>query len=252
MTKAEKIAFRRRFFKLGGPNLQVCAALFDRSDDVGFYIKDREGRIVALNRRNLEICNIADEWDAVGMRSSDLFPADKAASYMESDLEVLRTGKPLVGVVSQYPADDSRRCEIRDVYPLRNASGKLIGTICAYRLTRESAAEADRYQNIRQVSDYIQCHYGERIGMSQLVRVARMSESSLARAFKRVFSTTPGRYLVITRLNAARKLLEETDKTLSEIAVECGFTDQSHFCHAFKVERRMTPGDYRSRHRRMT
>lgn len=252
MTKAEKIAFRRRFFKLGGPNLEACAALFDRSDDVGFYIKDREGRIVALNRRNLEICNIADEWDAVGMRSSDLFSADKAASYMESDLEVLRTGNPVLGVVSQYPADDSRCCEVRDVYPLMNAKGQLIGTICAYRLISDSATDANRYKNLRGVSDFIQKHYGERIEMKHLIRMAHMSESSFTRAFKKIFSTTPGRYIVITRLNAARRLLEETDKTLSEIAGECGFVDQSHFCHLFKAERKMTPGDYRLAHRRTT
>lgn len=248
MTKAEKIAFRRRFFKLGGPNLEACAMLFNRSNDVGFYIKDKDGRIVALNRRNLEICNIADELDAVGMRSCDLFSADKAASYMESDRDVMRTGKPLRDVVSQYPADDSRRFELRDVYPLRSASGKLIGTMCAYQLTSESDMSTDRYRNLRDVSDYIQRHYGEHIGIEQLIRVARMSESSLTRAFKKVFSTTPGRYLVITRLNAARKLLEETDKTLSEIAQDCGFNDQSHFCHVFKADRKMTPSEYRQNH----
>lgn len=246
MTKTEKMKLRARFFKLAGPNLEVCAALFDRSEDIGFYIKDLHGRIMALNRRNMEICNIRDEWDAIGMTSADLFSADKAASYMESDREVLKTGKPVRGVISKYPADDSRRFEVRDVYPLRDARGNLIGTVCAYRLTAESESVADRYRNMRAVSDFIQSHYGESICLEDLAHLVHMSESTFTRAFHEVFSTTPGHYIITTRLNAARKLLEETEKTLSEIALECGFSDQSHFCRIFRKERKMTPGDRKS------
>jgi len=248
MNRAEKQRLRNRFFKSLGPNAAAFAALFNRSEDIGFYIKDREGRIMALNRRNLEICNIRDEWDAIGLKSSDLFPADKAASYMASDHEVLRTGKAACGVVSKYPADDSRRFELRDVHPLRNARGQLIGTVCAYRLTPESESVTDRYRDMRAVSDYIQSHYGEPIGVPQLARLAHMSESTFNRAFHAVFSTSPGRYIITTRLNAARRLLAETRKSLSEIALACGFCDQSHFCRIFRQERGLTPGAYRLKH----
>ena len=249
MTKTEKQTLRKRFFRRAGPNIAAFAALFNLSEDIGFYIKDVKGRIIALNRRNLEICNIRDEWDAVGMRSSDLFPDDKAASYMESDLAVLKTGKPVRGVISKYPADNSRRFELRDVYPLRDARGKLVGTACAYRLTPESDSTADRYRNMKAVSDWIQLHYMEHIDVPRLSRLAGMSESTLMRAFHDVFSTTPWKYVTTTRLNAARKLLETTEKNLLEIALECGFNDQSHFCRTFRNERKMSPGVYRTLHR---
>ena len=47
------------------------------------------------------------------------------------------------------------------------------------------------------------------------------------------------------RLNAARKLLTTTEKSVADIAVEVGFFDQSHFIKAFKRERGTTPGRYR-------
>lgn len=250
MTRLEKKRFQEKFFKTAGPNAKTLAVLFNRANDTGFYIKDLQGRIVTINRRNLEICNLNDEFDAVGMTSAELFSRDKAISYTTSDLKVIKTGKPVLGVVSEYPADDSRRCEVRDVYPLCNTSGKLIGTACAYILTGEAGMSAQRYEDMRETSDFIQKNYREPIGVSFLAKRTSMSESSFVRAFRRIFASTPGQYVITTRLNAARKLLEETDKTLSEIALECGFCDQSHFCRVFTKERGMTPGEYRRRHHR--
>ena len=51
---------------------------------------------------------------------------------------------------------------------------------------------------------------------------------------------------------AARKLLETTDKLLSDIAQEVGFYDQSHMTRAFKTIRHVTPGEYRRKHRAIT
>ena len=60
--------------------------------------------------------------------------------------------------------------------------------------------------------------------------------------------TTPNKYLTTIRLNAARKLLTDTDKLISDIATETGFWDQSHFVKAFRAERGQTPSRYRREH----
>ena len=75
-----------------------------------------------------------------------------------------------------------------------------------------------------------------------------LSMSSFKRAFAETFNMTPWSYITTIRLNAARKLLEETNKLLSEIALDTGFFDQSHFSRTFKRERGITPGEYRRRH----
>ena len=62
-------------------------------------------------------------------------------------------------------------------------------------------------------------------------------------------ASAKGRYLTTIRLNAVRKLLETTDKLVSEIAAETGFFDQSHLTKIFKRERGITPGEYRRHHR---
>ena len=58
---------------------------------------------------------------------------------------------------------------------------------------------------------------------------------------------TPQQYLLEERIRRAKLLLVQTEKTISEIAYECGFASQSHFSLRFKQAAYCTPGEYRQR-----
>jgi AraC family transcriptional regulator len=49
------------------------------------------------------------------------------------------------------------------------------------------------------------------------------------------------------RVNRAKELLRQTDRSLSEIAIECGFFDQSHFNKSFRAATACSPGEFRKR-----
>ena len=249
MTITEKKRLRAQFFKELGENSEVFKAMFDEAPLLCFYMKDTEGRIMALNRRNCDVCNIKDEWDAIGLRSDEIFPPPYAEDYMALDREVLSTGKPVLKRVTQYPADRSLNFMISDVYPLRNAKGEIIGTARAYRLTADNGETSPQYGQVRTVSEYIEQHYAENIRLEQLISLSGMSKNKFIQTFSEVFNMTPWRYLTTIRLNAVRTLLEKTDMLLSDIAAETGFFDQSHLTRVFKKERNMTPGEYRRNHR---
>jgi AraC-like DNA-binding protein len=51
-------------------------------------------------------------------------------------------------------------------------------------------------------------------------------------------------------VDRARELLVRTDKNLVQVALECGFCDQSYFTKVFQKRAGVTPGDYRRQHRR--
>ena len=63
MTKKEKERMRDAFFRKAGHNSAMFKAMMDALPNAGFYLKDAEGRFMALNRRNCDICNIRDEFD---------------------------------------------------------------------------------------------------------------------------------------------------------------------------------------------
>ena len=249
MVNAQKKRLRAQFFNELGANCETFKALFDEAPLLCFYMKDAEGRIMALNRRNCDVCNIKDEWDAIGLTSREIFPSPYADDYMALDMEVLSTGKPILKRITQYPADRSMNFMISDVYPLRNAKGKIIGTARAYHLSSDNDNDSLRYGQVRKVTQFIEKHYSEDIRLEQLIKLSGMSKNTFIRAFSDIFNMTPWHYLTTIRLNAVRKLLETTDKLLADIAAETGFFDQSHLTRVFKKERGMTPGEYRHRHR---
>ncbi|EKF09447.1 AraC family transcriptional regulator [Thalassospira tepidiphila MCCC 1A03514] len=82
--------------------------------------------------------------------------------------------------------------------------------------------------------------------------VAKMAEKlgvtrrKLERAFNADIGISPSRAALRIRLDAAKKLLGETGKTTTQIALSTGFCDASHFIHAFKAEIGMNPSEYRN------
>lgn len=250
MTLQEKKRLRAAFFARIGPNAAAFRGLLEHASELCFYMKDRAGRIMALNRRNCEVCNIRSEWDAIGLTSRDLFPPTLADDYMALDREVLATGRPVLQRVTAHPADYSNRLMISDVHPLRDRRGRIVGTARTYRLTGRDSSEARNDDALRAVADEIDRRYAESLPLDALARRAGMSKSTFKRTFTRLFEVSPGQYLLRVRLNAARRLLETTDKLISDIALECGFYDQSHFSRLFQRARGLTPGAYRRTHAR--
>lgn len=245
MNKQEKIRFQQDFFKKAGRNAKVFAEMFNGLSEVAFYIKDTQGRIVTLNRRNCEICNLKDEMDAVGKRSDQLFAEQLASAYMADDRAVLKTGKPIVNSLSAYPNDYSSNFEYKSVYPIKGQNGRIIGTTCLYRLVPNPEKVPSWHGLMKKITLYISEHYAENLSVSQLAKLVGTSTSKFTRAFIRTLNITPGKYINNIRLTVARQMLETTDKTLVEIAQETGFYDLSHFTRAFKRERQTTPGQYR-------
>lgn len=117
-----------------------------------------------------------------------------------------------------------------------------------YKKVADADVEGDWRIRMKPVLSWIDAHYAERIATAQLARQVGVSESQFRRIFANMFNMSPTHYVNIIRINAARTLLETSDKLVSDIATETGFYDQSHFTKLFVRERGMTPGEYRRRH----
>jgi AraC-like DNA-binding protein len=239
---------QRAFYAKIGQNAAVFKMLFDSLPDVCFYMKDAEGRIMALNHRNCEVCNIADEREIIGKRSNEIFPPLLAEDYMSRDREVTRTGEPVISRVTPYPADRSTAFMVSTVSPLRDKHGKIAGTTCVYRLATPSGWRPDLYGHLHAATEWIDAHYTQNIPAEELARKVGVSVSQFNRLFRKVLGISPGVYLTNARLNAARKLLETTDMLITEIATQVGFWDHSHFIRAFRKARGKTPSQYRKQH----
>ena len=253
MTRKDKLRFREAFFREAGENLRATAALLNELPDTGSYIKDAEGRFVAMNQKNCEMCGVKDEFSVIGLKSCDLFPAQQADLYMSLDRKVLSTGKPLANNINTHTVDNSLAVSHVRIHPVHSADGsRTIGTMCAYHLTRLPEAEIDWHGRIKSITSHINRHLADRLALDDLARLGNTTPRKLIAAFNQILGTTPARYVIAMRINQARKLLEETDSPIVAIALECGFCDHSHFVHTFRREQGLTPGEYRRHHRART
>jgi AraC-like DNA-binding protein len=85
--------------------------------------------------------------------------------------------------------------------------------------------------------------------LDALSRELEVEPTRLVRGFRRHLQTTPADYLRQLRVDAARRLLSETERPIADIALETGFTDQSHLTRVFRRCLGETPAAFRRRYR---
>ena len=101
----------------------------------------------------------------------------------------------------------------------------------------------------RRVLELIDAALDARLTVEMLSREVGLSAAHFARAFKETMGRAPHQYLLALRLERARRLLETTEASLSDIAQRAGFADQAHFTRLFKRAFGTTPGALmRTRH----
>ena len=281
MTATEKRAFREAFFRKAGPNLRSALAMIDTIPGAAFYVKDAEGRFVAANRRNLDVCGIATEEEIIGLTSADIFPAPLAREYIALDRRVRESGEPAVNVTDSPTGDYSTDRLVKSVFPVwansdlpdsdlqhsyaRARDGgqcgagaseyrksTCIGTMCVFHQTPAQEAVPAWHGRLRTLTAWITSHCGEKITVPELARRVGTTPKGLESAFRIVLGTSVSGFVSAQRLSRARRLLETTDKTIADIAAECGYCDHSHFIKAFRARWGRPPGDYRAATRSAT
>ena len=241
----KKTSLEDRFFEQLDPSQQVLA-LFDFLPDVSFFVKDRSGRFMAVNRRGCEYCGVISAADAIGKTDHDFFPSTRADIYREDDESVMRTGEPILNRIESAPEDaGSPRLVMTSKIPLRNRRGKVIGVAGFSRqIERMQSGTADEMANVIR---YLHQNFGDEISTEQLSDMAGLSVSHFERRFRLAFGSSPRQYLIRVRIENAARLLRETDNSVTEIAQASGFYDHAHFSRSFRRLMNTTPTRYRHR-----
>jgi len=81
--------------------------------------------------------------------------------------------------------------------------------------------------------------------LADLARECGLSASQFSRAFRRTVGETPHQWLIRQRIERAKVLLNGNESTLADIALACGFSDQSHFTRSFTAWTGISPGRWR-------
>jgi AraC family transcriptional regulator len=100
-------------------------------------------------------------------------------------------------------------------------------------------------QDYKQVLDYMAVNYDKNILLEDMAAQASLSASHFSRLFKQTIGQSPYQFLMVYRIEQAKKMLNNPRKLMVDIAFKCGFSDQAHFSRVFKKIEGITPKQYR-------
>jgi AraC-like DNA-binding protein len=103
---------------------------------------------------------------------------------------------------------------------------------------------------LNRAHEYIDAFFAQDFSIVDLARTTGLSASHFAKAFKQSTGVTPHQWLIGRRMQRVRELLLQGEISLAQIAILCGFVDQSHLTRTFIRAEKSTPGAWRRLHKR--
>jgi AraC family transcriptional regulator, exoenzyme S synthesis regulatory protein ExsA len=95
--------------------------------------------------------------------------------------------------------------------------------------------------------EVMEANFAYPMKLEEYARLSNRSLSAFKRDFKSIYNITPGKWLIQKRLEFAKYLIEHTGKSVTEICLDSGFKDVSHFSYAFRRTFKTTPRQYSKR-----
>ncbi len=101
------------------------------------------------------------------------------------------------------------------------------------------------HTQLQQVLDYIHAHLERDLSLAELADVINISPTYFASLFKQAIEISPHQYVIQQRVERAKLMLSKTDLTIADIALQVGFSSQSHLNQQFKRLTGRTPKQVR-------
>jgi AraC-like DNA-binding protein len=111
-----------------------------------------------------------------------------------------------------------------------------------------SAESEELNRRLLRARDAMDRAYAEPLDVPAIAAIAHSSEAHFSRTFRSVFGETPHRYLQRRRVERAMFLLRETDRSVTDICFDVGFTSLGTFSRTFRAIVAETPSEYRAAH----
>jgi PAS domain S-box-containing protein len=225
----------------------LLADLLDAVPTVLFCLKDVDGRYLSVNHAFVDRTNASARRDVIGHRAHELFPAELAERYEAQDAEILGTVQPLRDELELITRRDGRvGWFLTTKLPVVDGRGRCLA-IATVSVDLDAAEDADGdVAALAKVVRFVHATLAQPVSVDQLSGEAGLSTDQLERRMRRVFGLSPKQFVVKARVEEAARLLASTDHALADIAVSCGWYDQSAFTRQFTRVVGCTPGEYRA------
>lgn len=155
--------------------------------------------------------------------------------------------RPIIDLSGSKPAwelmDLYRRVSNRETNDL-DLESRAVALV--FSVVRTASRMPRDLRSLRLACEYVLAHFDRNLTLAEVARAAGVHPVYLGHVFRQEFGETLGEYLNRIRVHAAAGRLAKSDVPVSEIALNFGFYDQSHFTRVFRQLTGATPGAFRS------
>lgn len=221
------------FVKKGKGKLFVNGTLFSITQGDAFIIPPQtEHYEITLSKENLTLYFIAF--------TSSLISHNDLMIFNGQNSEILQEFRPLFDLMTSNNQYSINLCY--------NLAENIVLYLLSQKLLISKKTEIEQksiFVDVKDLKHYIDEYFPQKISISILAKRACLSEAHFIRTFKNYTGKTPLQYILDKRLNAAKESLTYTDKSITSICYETGFSDLSNFIRKFKIKYGCTPQKFR-------
>lgn len=244
------IEFRNQLFSSLEDAAQLLR-LFDFLPNVFLYVKDSQGRFVAMNQQLVRLRGAETEQALLGKTDLELHPVHWGRLYQEEDRKVMESGREIPDQVWLVPDEGGDLGTfVSSKIPIRGAGGQIIGIAGVMYCLENQSESSSRRDPISAATEIINKRFHEPLEIGQIARQVSLSVSQLNRRFRSIYQMSPSEYLQRVRVHQASSRLADTDSLISQVALDTGFYDQAHLTRTFRRWMGMTPSEFRKEARR--
>lgn len=247
LSTSERIRIRDRFFTESRIDPREFLQALNDIPGFFYFVKDAESRTLLNTREYRNRMGFHAEEEMIGKRPSEYLTHDLAKHYEADDQKVITTGQPLRNIIEiGFNEQGLPDWIVTDKYPLRDVDGKVVGIIGTMHSFAGRLRTLPHLGKVGKAADFIRDNLSQRIYLSDVAAQVNVSERHLQRMFNRVFGLTMQQFIIHSRVHAAAHRLVHTERPISEIAMDLGFSDQAAFSNTFRNILGMPPRAYRA------
>ncbi len=240
------ISFHERFYKENScspPSL----LLLSQSDSF-YFAKDQGGVFVCVDQALLNHFGMSSSSEIIGKTDFHIQRRDLAEKHRADDLSIIKSGKCVPSKLELVGDGNGNVKWFQTTKsPLRNSRGQVVGIEGLSRDVKLIKESIQPYTEFKKTIAYLQKNFKDPIHINKLAQNNAMALCTFERKFKRHFNCSPIQFIKKLRIDHACSLLC-LNYNISEIALECGFCDQSYFTKEFKKYMHITPRQFKLKH----
>jgi AraC-like DNA-binding protein len=225
--------------------------VFDHLPGICLFVKNRQGRFLRVNRALLDRLKMKEESEILGSTDYDRYPPHLADRFAATDRQVLESDQPVIDQAEiLYDHTGALGWFRTSKFPLHGRHGRIVAILGISTPHLSSDVIHYKNPNLGHAIELVRQRRAGPLRVSEVARKSGVSVRTLNRHFHQSMGITAREFILRNRIQAAAAALLETDGTISDIASDHGFFDQSAFTRQFRLRLGITPKAYRARYQK--